>query len=122
MDKEKYFACSGIKGMYQKAISAETAKALILCCEQESEFEQAVEQSGKTFHECLDEIVKGVKGSISDLEVYNKAVKFYFPTASVHFNMTIDLSGDNGYKPPAITKTEHKPSGLDISLDDLLDF
>lgn len=120
MDKEKYFACDGIEGRYQKAIAAETAKALMLCCEQEPEFEQAVEQSDKTFHQCLDKIVKGVKGSMSDLETYNKAVKFYFPTAAIHFNMTINLSGDNGYQAPPIKKTEHKSSGLSISLDSML--
>lgn len=121
MDKEKYFEIKNIKGSKQTAIAAETAKALKLFCDQQPEFEQAIEQSGKTFLECLDTIVKGVGASISDLEVYNKAVKFYFETAKVHFNISIDLSGDNGYNPP-ITMTERRQSGLTVSLDELLDF
>ncbi len=122
MDKEKYFEIKNIKGSKQKGIAMETAKALKLFCNQQPEFEQAIEQSGKTFIECLDAIVKNVGTSISDFEIYNKAVKFYFETAKVHFNMSIDLSGDNGYTPPPITMTECRQSGLTVSLDELLDF
>ena len=110
MDKEKYFDAKSIKGKYQHAVAADTAKALTHFCEQEPEFEQAVEQSGKSFQECLDSVVKGIKQSCSDLEVYSRAVKFY---------MSIDLCGDNGYTAPPITVTK---SSLSVSLDDLLDF
>lgn len=123
MDREKYFDTNGIKGKYQKAIANETAEALILFCKREPEFEQAVEQSGKSFQECLDSITKGIKDSASDLKIYNKAVKFYFSTATVHFDMTIDLSGGNGHTDPPITMTQSKPkSSLSVSLDELLDF
>lgn len=123
MDREKYFDTSSIKGRYQKAIANETADALILFCKQKPEFEQAVEQSGKSFQECLDSLTKGIKDSASDLKIYNKAVKFYFSTATVHFDMTIDLSGGNGHIDPPITMTESKPkSSLSVSLDELLDF
>lgn len=123
MDKEKYFDIKGIKGRYQQAVAEETAEALMLFCKQEPEFEQAIEQSGKSFRECLNSIVKGIGDSTSDLKIYNKAVKFYFSTAIVHFNMTIDLSGDNGYIDPPITMTQSKPkSSLSASLDDLLNF
>ncbi len=77
MDKEKYFDAKSIKGRYQHAVAADTAKALAHFCEQEPEFEQAVEQSGKSFQECLDSVVKGIKQSCSDLEVYSRAVKFW---------------------------------------------
>ena len=124
MDKDKYFETSCINGRIQQAIAESTAKALILCCEQEPEFEEAVEQSDKSFQDCLDHVAKGVGESISDLDAYNKAVKFYFSTASVHFNMRINLSGDNGYTPPPITmNTNSSKSGeLSVSLDELLDF
>lgn len=123
MDREKYFDTSSIKGRYQKAIANETADALILFCKQEPEFEQAVEQSGKSFQECLESLTKGIKDSASDLKIYNKAVKFYFSTATVHFDMTIDLSGGNGHTDPPITMTQSKPkSSLSVSLDELLDF
>lgn len=125
MDRKEYFDTKKIKGNYQKAVASETAKALISFCKQEPELEQAIEQSGKTFQQCLDEIVKGIGKSISDFEVFSRAVKFYFSTAKVHFEMRIDLSGDNGYEAPPITKTDSEPkekSGLTVSLDDLLNF
>ena len=124
MDREKYFATSKIKGQRQKAIASETAAALISFCEQEPEFEQAVEQSEAEFQNCLDDIVADVGSSISDIEVFRKAVKFYFSTATVSFIMQIDLAGNNAA--PAITMTSNKPvpdtKTLTVSLDDLLDF
>lgn len=119
MDKEKYFDTKGIKGQYQQAVATETAKALKLFCEQESEFEQAIEQSGKSFQECLDSVCKGMRRSCSDFDVYSRAVKFYFSTAEVHFSMQIDLIGDNRYEEPPITITKNS---FDLSLDSLLDF
>lgn len=122
-DLKGYFDTSIIVGRHQRAVAPKTAKALMQFCEQETEFEQAIEQSGADFQRCLDEVVRGVDDSISDLEAYNKAVKFYFSTAVVHFHMTIDLSGDNGHTEPPITMTQSKPkSSLSVSLDDLLDF
>ncbi len=123
MNLKEYFNTTIIKGVKQRAVAKGTAKALLQFCEQEQEFEQAIEQSGADFQHCLDKVVKGIGNSISDLEVYSKAVKFYFSTAVVHFNMTIDLSGDNGHVAPPITMTQNKPkSSLSVSLDDLLNF
>lgn len=119
MDKMKYFDVKHIKGKYQQAIAPDTAKALMSFCEQEAEFEQAIEQSGKTFQECLDSVTKGIEKSCSDFEVYSKAVRFYFSTAVVHFNMSIDLIGNNKQADPPITITRNN---LNISLDSLLDF
>lgn len=123
MDREKYFDTTVVIGTKQHAVAYDTAKALKIFCEQDPEFEQAVEQSGKSFQECLDSVCKKIGSSISDLEVYTKAVKFYFSTATVHFNMTIDLSGDNGHAEPPITMTQNKPKSiLGFTLDELLDF
>ena len=122
-DLKGYFDTSVIVGQYQRAVAPKTAKALMEFCKQEPEFEQAIEQSGVDFQCCLDKVIKGVGESISDLEVYTKAVKFYFSTAIVHFHMTIDLSGDNGHIEPPITMTQSKPkSSLGLSLDELLNF
>jgi len=85
MDMKEYFNVKQIKGQIQKAIADETAKALQLFCDQEPEFRQAIEQSGKTFQQCLDAVAKGVGRSISDLKAYQKAVEFYFTGAKVHF-------------------------------------
>ena len=128
MDREKYFDVKNIKGQLQKPIASRVANAVSIFCSQEPEFEQAIEQSGKTFQECLNFVAtkfKKIDGGLelSDLDTFMYSVKFYFSTAAVHFNMTIDLSGDNGHTDPPITMTQSKPkSSLSVSLDDLLDF
>ncbi|MBR4201283.1 MAG: hypothetical protein IKQ91_08450 [Oscillospiraceae bacterium] len=111
------------KGRHAQVLAKPTANALMEFCRQEPEFEQAIEQSGKTFDDCLTAITKGIGSSISDLEVYSRAVKFYFPVAAVRFHMTIDLCGDNGAVDPPITQHKHdKPDAMQLSLDSLLDF
>lgn len=110
-----------ITGKHQELVAPAVAEALKNFCDQEPEFEQAIEQSGKSFQECLDEVTKSCGNFLSDIEAYRRAVKFYFSTATVSFYMTIDLSGDNGAAPP-ITMTESASKTLNVSLDDLLDF
>lgn len=120
MDKIRYFDTRQIKGKVQSVIARETAEALKHFCDQEPEFEQAIEQSGKSFADCLDEITKDVSASnagVSDIEIYRRAVKFYFSTATVEFVMNINLSGGNGAAVP-----EYKSDVLSVSLDELLDF
>lgn len=111
------------KGRHAQAIAKPTADALLEFCRQESEFEQAIMQSGKSFEDCLNEITKGIGSAISDLEVYSRAVKFYFPVASVRFRMEIDLCGDNDAVDPPITMTKQdKQEPMQLTLDSLLDF
>lgn len=118
MDKKEYFSCAGIKGRHQAVMAPAVAIALMSFCEQEKEFEQAVEQSGKNFQDCMDAVAKNVGSSISDLDAYRRAVKFYFSTADVHFHMTIDLCG--GVAAPPITMKKTEKGALSVSLDDLL--
>lgn len=120
MDKKEYFYSGKIKGQVQQAIAPATAAALTSFCEQEPEFEQAIEQSGQTFQDCLDNVAKGVGKCISDLDVYRKAAKFYFSTATVNFVMNINLAGGNCAPPITMSKNENKT--LSVSLDDLLNF
>ena len=105
-----------------KAVSKAVVAALEDFCRQNSEFEQAVMQGGKV-GDCIESTVKGVGSSVSDLEVYKRAVEFYFPGAKVHMTLTLDL-GDGGFS----NKPEDKPitvstnNKVELSLDDLLDF
>lgn len=122
MNKTEYFNCGKIKGQVQKAIASATTAALSSFCEQEPEFEQAIEQSGKSFQDCLDAVAEGAGSYISDIDVYRKAAKFYFSTAAVSFMMNIDLSGDISSPPITMTTNEPKKDVLSVSLDDLLDF
>lgn len=97
-----------------KAVSKAVLNALQDFCDQNSEFAQAVMQSDKKVAECIESTVKGCGSSISDLEVYRRAVEFYFPGATVKMQLTIDLGDDGFSNKPA------KP--VNLSLDNLLDF
>lgn len=102
-------------GKYAQAVAKPTLEALKTFCEQNEEFAQAVLQTDRTFAECAENAVKGVRESISDIEVYRRAVRFYFKGADVHFNMTIDLGDGSDSEETA------KPP-VSLSLDSLLDF
>ena len=67
--------------------------ALLDFCRQDGEFAQAVAQGG-TFLDCMKAVAKGVGSSISDLEAYRRAVRFYFDGADVKFHMTVNLCAD----------------------------
>lgn len=117
MDMEKYFKTSGIKGSVQQVIAAGTATALTAFCAQEPEFAQAVEQSGRSFQDCLDSVAKGVSRSLSDFDAYSKAAAFYFPGAKIEFRMLIHLAGDADRPEPVPEK-----STLQLDFESLLDF
>ena len=114
-----------------EAIKNCVAKELLKFCEQEPEFAQAVEQSDKTVIDCCKACLDGVGGSVSDLEVYSKAVKFYFQTATLDVIIRVNLCGNTGTPPITMTtsssadteeeKKEEKDS-FNLFLDNLLDF
>ena len=106
-------------GKYETAVKNAVMKTICKFCEQNAEFKQAIEQSGKSFADCLKATVKGVGASLEDLEVYKRAVAFYFPGADIKCTMTLDL-GDGGFS--SKTSTEADSGKLQLDLDSLLDF
>lgn len=96
------------------AVGKSVVETLKDFCVQNEEFSQAVVQ-GKSVGECIEYTVKGAGSSISDIEVYRKAVEFYFPGATVNFKMTVYL-GDQGFS------NSEPAENIDLSLDGLLDF
>ena len=112
---------------YISAVHTAVLNALCEFCQQNTEFAQAICQSDKHFTACLTEIVKGISGSISDLDLYTRAVKFYFSTATIHFQMLIDV-GDGALAEPLklvhneVEQSNTAPAPLTISLDSLLDW
>lgn len=131
-------------GQYVNAVKKPVTDVLISFCKQEPEFAQAIVQSGKKLEDCLNAVVKDVKGSISDVDAYTRAVRFYFPIAGIDFKMTIDLcantdlqsNADVSSDKPTITHTkndnisddnkkqdsEYKKSVLELSFEELFDF
>lgn len=84
---------SGKFDRYGTAMKQAVHDALLEFCGQDEEFAQAVVQGG-SFEDCMKAVGKCVKGnSISDMEAYGAAVKFYFPGAEIRVTMKIDLMG-----------------------------
>ena len=120
MDLDKYFAVKGITGGMQRGIAPETAETLRTFCEQEPEFSQSIEQSGKTYQQCLDYVVEAAKkdnnvGTLSDHKAFCHAVDFYFPGAKVRRQMWIDLVGD-------ADAPEQEAKTLSAKFDSLMDW
>lgn len=100
-------------GSKETAVSRYVADTLKSFCIQEPEFAQAIVQNDKTLSDCCKEIMKGVGQAISDIEVYRRAVQFYFPGSDIRTNMRINLC--------ASVESERVDNIINLSLDDLID-
>ena len=117
-----------ITGAKENVIKTAAMEALLSFARQEPEFAQAIAQGG-SFADCLKAVCKGVAKSISDLEVYKRAAEFYFPGATVCFEMHIELAGETGKDSSTSlrsaqddrrTGTAKEAGGLVIDLADFL--
>lgn len=104
----------GLKNLssHGNAVSKDVCNVLMMFCEQDEEFAQAIVQGGKKLKDCIESTVRGARDSISDLEVYKRAVEFYFPGATVHMSLTIDLIGE---------AAAPQKQSIGLSFDDLFD-
>lgn len=84
---------SKVSGNKESAMKNAVKKALLDFCGQNEEFAQAVVQGG-SFADCMKAVAANVGSSISDLEAYGKAVRFYFKGATLDVKMTINLAGE----------------------------
>ena len=112
---------------YAAVIAEPTAIALHGFCRHSEEFARAIAETDKTFKDCLKTITKDIGRAVSDIEVYQKAVEFFFPGAKVEFKMIIHMSEyemqDNEPSAPAepVPEPEQKKD-IDLSLGGLLDW
>lgn len=95
---------------YGKAVHTYVANTLSEFCEQDERFAEVVYKTKRSFSDCCAEIMKGCGNHISDIEVYRRAARFYFPNCEVEGIMTITIIGD---KPDEkyINKEPKKPAG-----------
>ena len=113
--QEKIKTSGGKKlGRYENAVNSAVANALCEFCSQSEEFARAIIESDKTYDECLTAICKGLGQSISDFDLYTKAVQFWFPGAVVEYKMTIRMS--------EYEVEEEQHEDISLSLDSLLDW
>ena len=79
---------------YGEVMKQAVHDALLNFIAQDEEFAQAVAQGG-SFADAMQAVAKEIKGqSISDMEAYGAAVRFFFPGAEIRVSMTIDLVGE----------------------------
>lgn len=102
-------------GYKEKTVSKPVCQTLRGFCNEEF-FAQAVWDSGKTLSDCCKAIIGKAGNSISDLDVYKAAVKFYLPAAEVKFKMEITRSGTAESKAVGL----NAGSGKIVSLLDFL--
>lgn len=76
---------------YAEIMKGGTLEALKQFCRQAEEFAQAVVQGG-TFEDCMKVVAKNCGHGISDITAYERAVQFYFPTATIRCTMAIGLA------------------------------
>lgn len=83
-----------ITDRHAQVIKTYVHNALCGFCEQDEQFAAAVCQGGE-LADCLKHCTEGIKGSgISDIDIYRRAVQFYFPGATVDFHISIVMAGN----------------------------
>ena len=94
LDKLEAGAKEKITDRYGSVIKTYVHNALAEFCKQNESFAQAIIDGG-TFAECIKYCTEGIGGNtgISDIDIYRRAVQFYFPGARVDFKIQIMTNG-----------------------------
>lgn len=99
---------------YGEAVYTYVANALREFCNQSDVFATALYKTKRNLSDCIREIMRGCGKSISDIEVYRRAAKLYFPNSEVEFIMKISIVGDEPdekyLSKESKTEKEKKPS------------
>lgn len=87
-----------IKDRYGQVIKTYVYNAVSGFCAQNEIFAKAVLEGGE-FAECIKHCTQGIQNNsgISDIDIYRRAVQFYFPGATVDFKIAIVLN-ENEYQ------------------------
>lgn len=104
-----------ISGGKEGAVKDAVCAALVDFCRQSEEFADAVIATGKTMKECITEIMRDVGSSISDVELYRRAVQFWLEGADVEAQLRVVLPEA---KSPDVR--EKKKTVKILSLEELL--
>lgn len=79
---------------YGKAVHTYVVNVLRDFCDQNERFAEVVYKTKRSLSDCCAEIMKGCGSHISDIEVYRRATKFYFPNSEIECVMTITITGE----------------------------
>lgn len=100
-----------VKGQKETVMANAVLDMLHEFCIQSSVFAKAVAEGG-SFADCMSAVAKGVGNSISDIDAYKKAVRFYLPGADIVVKMDIQTAAQPQKEEPA--------QSMSFSLEDLL--
>lgn len=89
-------------GQKEKAVSTYVHNVLCDACDQSEEFASVIYEFKRTLKDCLVDIMKGAGNAISDIDVYRKAIQFYFPNSEINCVTTITLTGE----PPSLDEVK----------------
>lgn len=110
-----------VKGQKEMEMADAVMAALVSFAGQDAEFADAIvtssKTSSKTFENCMKDVAKGVGRSISDLDAYKRAARFYFPGSGIEMQMTIHT---NPYEKPTDPKEATIGKVMTLSLEDIL--
>ena len=101
-----------VKGQKESVMADLVLDMLHEFCIQSSAFAKAVTEGG-SFADCMTAVAKGVGTSISDLEAYKKAVRFYMPDAEIIVQMQIRTG--------VVSQKQEPSQTMLLSLEDLLE-
>lgn len=114
---DKINSCTNyFEDKYAKAIAEPVKEALRGFCKQQEEFARAVLDGD--VEQCILSAAKKISGkrSVSDLDVYQTAVEYYFPGAVIECKMVLHMSRYEAEEEP------EQPKSIDLSLDSLFDW
>lgn len=107
-----------VSGQREEIMAEAVITAIMDFCVQDEKFAQAVVQGG-TFADCMKAVAKDVGRSISDIDAYKKAVRFYLPEAKVKMQLAIELTGsstdENKTTAEPVTETPKQNMILDLA-------
>lgn len=103
------------KGAWKaEQVKSHVANTLRQFCKSDTRFAEVVVKTVRSLSECCAAVMDGTGNAISDLEVYKKAVQFYFPKADIEFQMLIHTgempSADEMSKPATIKPGTSTPA------------
>ena len=79
---------------YGDAVKPYVSNTLRKFCEDNETFAEVFYKTKRTLSDCLKEVMKGCGNAISDIEVYRRVARFYFPNSEVEFLMQISITGE----------------------------
>lgn len=79
---------------YGDAVKPYVSNTLRKFCEDNKAFAEVFYKTKHTLSDCLKEVMKGCGSAISDIEVYRRVARFYFPNSEVEFIMQISITGE----------------------------